>query len=365
LHEVPLEDLMTYVHPSRIVGLAALLCSSCSQGGADEPLRPDSVMTWNLYLGAEIERPLKATTMSELAERVESAWTTFQANDFTKRAEVVADRIAEEEPSLIALQEVVSVYLQPAGDRMDGGSQPAQDLVIDFEQVLLAELVERGLDYRVAGRVETADVEVPGAAGEDIRLIDHNVTLVRSDVVTGTIDTERYTARLPILMPDGDSTIEVIRGYVSVEVTLRGVKTLFVNTHLEIGEFAPVQVAQAGELLARFVTQSEPIILVGDFNSKADPKESTETYDLIEEAGYTDAWTLRADPSEPGDTCCQAENLRNTTSQLDGRIDQIWLLGTLPAGTPDVHVVGEQQGDRTPDGVWPSDHAGVVAIFTH
>jgi endonuclease/exonuclease/phosphatase family metal-dependent hydrolase len=355
---------MTYVHPWRIVWMAALLCSACSQGGADEPLRPDSVLTWNLYLGAEIATPLKATTMPDLADRVESAWHTFQANDFTKRAKAVADRIAEEEPSLIALQEVVTIYLQPAGDRLQGGAQPANDLVIDFEAVLLAELAARGLDYRVAGRVETADVELPGDAGEDIRLIDHNISLVRSDVVTGDVDTERYTARLPIPLPDGESTVEVIRGYVSVVVTLQGIQTLFVNTHLEIREFAPVQVAQAGELLARLATHSEPIILAGDFNSKADPKESTETYDLVEKAGYTDAWTLRADPSEPGDTCCHAEDLRNDSTQLDGRIDQIWLLGKLPSGMPDVHVVGEQLTDRTPEGLWASDHAGVIATFT-
>jgi endonuclease/exonuclease/phosphatase family metal-dependent hydrolase len=359
-----LEDLMTRAHPWWIVGMAALLCAGCNAGeGADEPLRPDSVLTYNLYLGAEIETPLKASTMPDLAERVEQAWMTFQANDFTVRAESIADRIAEEEPTLIALQEVVALYIQPTGDRLAGGSQPAQDLVIDFQDVLLAALAARGLDYKVAARVETADVELPGANGEDIRLIDHNLSLVRSDIVVGDIEQNRYEALLPVRMPDDESTVEVIRGFVATVVTLSGTPTLFVNTHLEIGEFEEVQLAQAAELLAFLATRSEPIILAGDFNSKADPEESTETYDLIQTAGFTDAWTLRADPTAPGDTCCQAENLRNATSQLDGRIDQIWFLGRLPGGTPDVHVIGEAESDRTPTGLWPSDHAGVVATF--
>jgi hypothetical protein len=357
---------MTRVHPWRIVGIVALLSSGCGGGasqGKDQPLRADSVLTYNLYLGAEIATPLKASTIPDLANRVEDAWQTFQANDFTQRAKVVADRIAEENPSLVALQEVVSVYLQPTGDRLRGGSEPAQNLVIDFQEVLLAELGARGLDYKVAGRVETSDVELPGANGEDIRLIDHNLTLVRPDIPVGDIETNRFVARLPIPMPDGESTVDVVRGFIATVVTLGGTRTLFVNTHLEIGEYEAVQVAQATELLAWLAMRSEPIILAGDFNSKADPKQSTPTYDLIEKAGYTDAWTLRADPTVPGDTCCQAEDLRNASSQLDGRIDLIWLLGVLPGGTPDVHLVGETSSDKTPGGLWPSDHAGVVATF--
>jgi exonuclease III len=105
------------------------------------------------------------------------------------------------------------------------------------------------------------------------------------------------------------------------------------------------------------------VILVGDFNSAAEPLDTTETYDLIANAGFVDAWELRNDPAAPGFTCCQANDLRNVTSQLDSRIDLIWLLGQLPAVTPDVHVIGADQADKTSTGLWPSDHAGVVATF--
>jgi endonuclease/exonuclease/phosphatase family metal-dependent hydrolase len=348
------------------VGFAVMMCWGCggTGEGADEPLRPDSVLTYNVYLGANIADTLRADTMTELAERVERAHTQFMANDFTQRAAVIADRIGEENPSLVGLQEMVAVYVQPVGDRLEGGETPAQDLVIDFQEVLLAELQGRGLDYRVAARVENSDIEVPSASGEDIRVIDHDVIIVRGDIVVTDTKSERYIARLPLPMPDRKSTIELIRGYVAVDVTLQGTSTLFVNTHLEVSGAEPVQLAQATELLAWLAPQSEPVILVGDFNSEGDPGESSATYDVIEEAGYTDAWKLRADPSVPGFTCCQDGNLRSPESHLDRRIDFVWFLGSLPSGTPDVNTVGDLLVDRTPSEMWPSDHAGVVASFS-
>jgi hypothetical protein len=355
---------MTPLRLSRIGGMAALVVSACSGGGGDEPLpTADSVLTYNLYLGASITEPLRATSMGELAGRVEAAWATFQANDFAQRAEAIADRIAQEQPTLIGLQEVVTIYIQRDGDRLAGGFTPATELVIDFEQVLLAELVERGLDYRVAVSITNADVEVPSASGEDIRLVDHDVLLVAGGITVGFTEANHYEARVPIPMPDGESTIQIIRGFVAAVVTLQGTPTLVVNTHLEVSGFEPVQLAQAVELLAWLADRSEPVILIGDFNSEADPAESTQTYDLIDAAGFTDAWDLRADPTELGYTCCHASDLRNETPTFHERVDFIWLLGVLPAGTPEVHLIGDEPMDRTRSGLWPSNHAGVVMTF--
>ncbi len=345
----------------RNVGMAVLLCTGCS-AGKDDPLQPDSVVTYNVYLGTDIVPPLMATSMPQVADSVATAYAQFQANDFNVRAESIADRIAEQQPALVGLQEVITLYVQDSGDRITGGSQSASQQVIDFEQVLMAALSARGLDYVVAVRGETADVEVPSATGQDIRLVDHNVILVRSGISVGETEVNTYEARVPIPMPDG-KVIELTRGFVAADVTLNGTQTLFVNTHLEISAFAPVQVAQAAELLAFLAPQSEPVILVGDFNSAAEPLDTTETYDLIRDAGYTDAWTLRADPVVPGFTCCQDNDLRNPTSELSERIDVVWLLGVLPPGTPVVDVIGADAADRTSTGLWASDHAGVVATF--
>jgi hypothetical protein len=58
-------------------------------------------------------------------------------------------------------------------------------------------------------------------------------------------------------------------------------------------------------------------------------------------------------------TCCQAENLLNLDSILSERIDVIFMHGA-PGGTVKVNVTGNDESDRTPSGLWPSDHAGVV-----
>lgn len=344
----------------RIIGMAALLCSGCFEG-EDEPLEPDSVLTYNVYLGADIVGPLMATSMSQLTDSVEAAFAQFQANDFNVRADRIVELIAQEQPALVGLQEVVTLFVQPSGDRVTGGSEPAGELVIDFQDVLMTKLAARGLDYTVAVVGETADVELPSASGQDIRLVDHNIILVRSGIAFRDPEVNTFEARVPIPTPVG--TVELTRGFVATTIDIRGTPTLFVNTHLEVSGFEPVQVAQATELLSWLSPQSEPVILVGDFNSSADANDSTESYDLIEDAGFVDAWTLRADPAAPGFTCCQDNDLRNATSELNTRIDVIWLLGMLPAVTPDVHEVGADVADKTANGLWPSDHAGVVATF--
>jgi hypothetical protein len=93
---------------------------------------------------------------------------------------------------------------------------------------------------------------------------------------------------------------------------------------------------------------------------------------MIRDAGFADAW-MEAGPAPgfPGFTCCQASDLRNLTSELDERIDFVFI--RLPEGKgpgehiPDrieVDVVGDEAGDRIgPDNIWPSDHAGIVADF--
>jgi hypothetical protein len=68
-----------------------------------------------------------------------------------------------------------------------------------------------------------------------------------------------------------------------------------------------------------------------------------------------------APPGGDGFSCCQAEDLRNTASLLDERVDLVLLKGALTA--KQVVVVGDESADRTESGLWPSDHAGVAATI--
>ena len=87
--------------------------------------------------------------------------------------------------------------------------------------------------------------------------------------------------------------------------------------------------------------------------------------------GYLDTWTVRNGAPDPGYTCCQADLLMNPVSWLDERIDHVWVRPPLagPEGPKFINavhatVVGTRDEDRTADGLWPSDHAGVVTGMT-
>jgi hypothetical protein len=105
------------------------------------------------------------------------------------------------------------------------------------------------------------------------------------------------------------------------------------------------------------------VILVGDYNSKADGT-GTPTYSNLIGAGFTDAWSV-THPEELGNTFGQEPLLLNTTVELTQRIDLVLFRGSLSDSLSAVNsdVVGDELEDRTPSGLWPSDHAGVVTTL--
>ena len=108
-------------------------------------------------------------------------------------------------------------------------------------------------------------------------------------------------------------------------------------------------------------TISITVVFVGDFNASATPPTDT-AYGQFLAAGFVDAWT-RKRPSDAGLTCCHLADLSNLTSVgvFTTRIDLILFRGDFRV--EDIRLVGEEPGDRIPPGLWPSDHAGVVATL--
>jgi hypothetical protein len=99
--------------------------------------------------------------------------------------------------------------------------------------------------------------------------------------------------------------------------------------------------------------------LAGDLNSRPDDRAGA--YGTFTTSGYADAWVVVHGP-EGGFTSGQSELLDNVPSTLDHRIDDVLY---QPRGVEAVaaEVIGDELGDRTPAGLWPSDHAGVVATL--
>jgi endonuclease/exonuclease/phosphatase family metal-dependent hydrolase len=146
-----------------------------------------------------------------------------------------------------------------------------------------------------------------------------------------------------------------------VDARLRGRKFRFVNTHLESAAAAPRN-SQAEELVARggpLRVKRKPVIVVGDMNSDPNGTESDSgAADILKDFGLVDLWPRIE--SNPGFSCClENSDLSDTNaSGFDHRIDLIFSKPRL-RGTSG-KVVGKRVSDRAANGLWPSDHAGVV-----
>ena len=181
-----------------------------------------------------------------------------------------------------------------------------------------------------------------------------------------------YEARIPL------GPLDVVRGWARLSERHRGIVYHVVATHLETQGARYFHDLQAVELRNSVIADLEGVtLIVGDLNSDANASEGddswTPTYgDLIAD-GFTDVWA-----SAPGNrraaglTCCSDPSLLGD-SEYDQRLDFVLARSTLnrDRGKSDgnrIHrgwlradIVGEEEGDRTAGGLWPSDHAGIAA----
>ena len=318
---------------------------------ATEPL---TMMTYNLYVGSSAEPLLSVENVLQVPQEVAIMYNNVIASDFPGRAAAIAKSIKMYQPHLIGLQEISLIRRQSPGDSIANRTADAEEVVLDFLQILMGALQAEGLNYQVAAQVENLDIEMPmftDAGIDDIRLTDFDVILSRSDVAVSRSMNANYTNALTIEMLG----LEVQRGYAAIDATVSGVTYRVVNTHLEA--FAEGnRVAQVQELIGRLSDETLPIILLGDFNTRA--PDGT-VYHLLLSAGYVDLWQM--DSEGTGNTCCQDDDILNEVSDLSVRIDQIFVRNLELPTQILTHTIGDTPSERLPSGLWPSDHAGVVA----
>lgn len=375
--------------PILALGLAVSACDRDSLTGPNEPSFDEDragspaldVLTWNAYVGARVEDLLLLQDPNQIPVEVAKLFAKVQATDFAERAEAIADQIGQTNPHVIGLQEITLFRYQSPGDFLIGNPTPATTPILDYLEILSQALQARGLGYTAAAMSTNFDVELPIAVFDefgnligldDIRLTDFDVILVRDDVLWENPQNDNFDAELEIQL--GPFTIFKPSGWASVDITLKDLPYRFVNTHLEPADIAPgvvdpdladLQAAQLAELLGVVDGSPYPVVMAGDFNSAADGS-TTETYADVLEAGFVDAWLI-GPPRGVGYTSNQDSELLNPVSQLFHRIDFVFYRDEFTDGTGHfqgavmAEVVGEEQGDRTPSGLWASDHAGVSA----
>jgi endonuclease/exonuclease/phosphatase family metal-dependent hydrolase len=347
--------LWTAFRPSRrglaavCLGLAALAAAPVAVRADDSTVR---VMTRNLYQGSNFAAIFAATTELQFVVAVTEAYQEIQASKRPERMAAVAREIARERPDLVGLQEAAILR---------SGDPIATTVVSDQTQLLLDKLDDLGRPYEVVAIMPGIDVQAPSTLGFSVRHTYRTVLIARRglDLALTNMQVQHFLVNRVITAAIGLSFTDT-RGWASVDVRLRGRWFRFVTTHLEPTPPFETQLAQAAELLATAANTTMPVIMAADFNANAsnsaDP--TFPTYQLLLSAGFKDAWKEKF-PSLPGYTCCQDEDLLNAKSLLSTRVDLILYRGGF--SVRDIKLVGDKPSDRTPSGLWPSDHAGVVA----
>jgi endonuclease/exonuclease/phosphatase family metal-dependent hydrolase len=316
-------------------------------------------MTQNLYVGADVGPVVAATTLPQLALAVSAAYAQVQANDFPERASALARLVEQEKPDLIGLQEA---SLLRTDTPPDGPVTPATTVTYDYLKILLDALAQQGLRYEIVAVLEIGDFEVPSASGVDVRLTDRIAMLARADLKTAdlklsNVKTGKFATFLTIPTLNGSGPpVESRRGWISVDAKIRGKSLRFITTQL-VPLLPGFQLGEGIELLSGPASTSLPVVMAGDFNTRADGT-GTATYAALTGAGFADAWS-QVHPGDPGYTCCHAADLHQVPPPLNQRIDLVLTRGGLRALSVD--VLGASLSDRTTSGLWPSDHAGVAA----
>lgn len=373
---------------------SAPVAAAASTGG---PQTPSSVVlgvqTYNMDFGADLQPLFEISTPEDAFFAATAIWGEMVTSDIPARAKAVAKQIVARQPDLVGLQEVSIWASAPASPP---AFTPTGPFVTDYDALalLLADLKALGTPYTVV----TANTNFSNAPGlssigplpfldaRGFRLAtfaESDVTLVRSSSLSrGRIslgEPQKHTYAVLLTVNVGGSPVAVPRGWTDVDVTVRGRTIRFANTHLEAYGVEGTlkdqfRNPQSKELAAALKASPYPVVLVGDINARptmCNGLRTTPPNDFLDQnvvaygnltaVGLREVWPL----VYPGAPCGSAgwtsgqSALNNTASTLDHRIDDVFVGAGFTALEAD--VVGDRQADRTPSGLWPSDHASTWA----
>jgi endonuclease/exonuclease/phosphatase family metal-dependent hydrolase len=359
---------------------AALAKPDPGAPGADNAGKKLTVMTRNLFLGADLSPAIGAGSIPEAIDGAGVIWNEFQSTNFRERAVPLAREIDRAKPDLVGLQEVALWRKQ---DPSDGGAPPispipgatpASAVEQDFLAILQAELAKLNAKYDVAMVQDEFDGELPvdvdgsdatgtGPLGKDVFGADFDARLTMRDVILVRRNSEvrvsqpqgaHYVTRYEPNV--GGIVIPVDRGWISVEAQAGKSRFRFIDTHLEAFGDPAIREAQAKELIAGPLNTSEQVILVGDLNSGIERHNEPErpgddlAFRALEAFGMTDNGAVQS--------CCYS-SLFDPTAVLDHTVDHVLTKPGLT--TKEAYVTGNDASQRTPSGLWPSDHGGVVS----
>jgi endonuclease/exonuclease/phosphatase family metal-dependent hydrolase len=348
------------------IAALAIFAANLHATDAADPGNKDrvvTVMTRNLDAGSDFGFVLKAAldpnvTPIELLFAISTTYQEMLLSDIPLRAQAIAAEVKTSQPDLIALQEITTLRVGPP-------NAPADTVVVDGLNSLLQALNAQGLHYKQVAVQQNASIDLPAVDGSfnfiTAGFTDYDALLARTDLQVADLKISNVAMdHFHYILPStvGGQTIPFTRGWISMQVKVRGKEYKFVTTHLETFN-SDIQAAQTEELLAGPLVSDRPVILAGDLNSDAaNPSWANgPAITILGAAGFEDVWA-HLQPASPGLTWpLYAEDPPGPATPYQ-RID---LILTRGGGLVDKNVV--ETGLTPWNGILGSDHAGVVGSF--
>jgi len=339
-----------------------LLSAGVQSVSACEPPQLN-VMTRNMDAGSDFWYVLTAdpNDLSAILVAITQTYQEMLNSNIAQRADGIAAEIQKQHPDMIALQEVTTLSSGPYGST-------ELTVVVSGLDSLMAALKTRGLHYKAIVVQKNADISLPAFDANyqnmiQVGLTDYDAVLVRTDLPAADLkvrnqQADHFSAAATLNFTVAGQSIPFLRGWITVDVKVRGKNYRFATTHLET--FSPdYQAAQTNELLSGPLNTELPLILAGDLNSDAHAPswEHGPAYGILTSAGFVDVWS-KIHPNNAGITWplfLEDSGIGPSTPQ---RID---LILTNGSGVAPMRIVLTGRSPR--NGLWSSDHAGVAAAF--
>ena len=332
-----------------------------------------TVMTRNVFLGADLSPAINAPTLAAAIDGAGVIWNEMQSTKFAERAKPLAREIKRSKADLVGLQEVALWRKQTPSDlggppqnpngsprlrstrtssRSSSASSSASTPATRWSSSSRSSTPSSGRSGRQRQHWR------PRGADFDARLTMRDVILVRraSKLKLGKTRRGHFTTRYEPNV--GGFVLPVDRGWASVEAKLGKKEFRFVDTHLEaFGD--PHDPRGPGE--GAHHRPAEDL-------APGDPGRRPQL-------GYRPPQRARAARRRPrlhGTRRLRDEGQRRRAELLLQR--PVRPRGHVrPHGRPRADQAGaqdgarrrdgQQAGERTPSGLWPSDHGGVVSTL--
>jgi endonuclease/exonuclease/phosphatase family metal-dependent hydrolase len=351
-----------------------------------------TVMTRNVYLGADLGPAINADSIPEAISGAGEIYRELESTNFPERAVPLAKEIRKAKPDLVGLQEVAHWRVQ---DPSDGGAPPISpigELATDTKYDFLELLMKRLKQYKVVAVQEEFEGELPADIDDDPNTgtgplaafgADIDVRLTMQDVILQRKSSRVKTRKKSVKQDHYDELftadvggveITALRGWQKVEASVKprkkgkAIKFRFVNTHLEAFGDPKIREAQAKELTQKGgpLRTKKRVILVGDLNSgikkhnigaggggSADPDDQL-AFRALKKFGMRDYGAVHS-------CCYSAEDMFNPDAKFTHTVDHVLANKRAKAKKIRAYVTGNDRKEITPSGLWPSDHGGVVS----